>query len=372
MPALIESPNFQEGQILGADDLRLLLGYLRDQEARHSRYSHLWGIVEGLSGSIDSNKLSLSKGMAIDSSGRPIIVTDDRTFDRRELSLASSPNEGTYPLFITATSQSSDQSSLVYRCTTDGRSRIRESYAVQLGQPHEAAQWDTIQTSPSVGEGPETSPASTRRVLLGFVEIKNSQFSKFLTENEDGVHPRYVGVRAAIIEAINGRLDLRTRPQGDDDAPAFVMDANNSERIVAIGKVDSLGKMQEPPLLVLKSNGDLEVKRVKQSTPLDASRVYVGSGTITDGLVIPLPSGVVENDLGPGTQVQIQLTPRVDRMTPPVDGWVGFVTECQVDTARKVQCVFQWREWQGQGFQFTSGICDYLIVVETSTDGGAK
>ncbi len=46
--AFAERPHFFEGQYLGADDLEVLLGYLRDQAARHLLGPHTVGIVAGI------------------------------------------------------------------------------------------------------------------------------------------------------------------------------------------------------------------------------------------------------------------------------------------------------------------------------------
>ncbi len=44
----IERPVFYEGQILGASDLEAVGDYSRNQQARHNRYLHTWGIAKGL------------------------------------------------------------------------------------------------------------------------------------------------------------------------------------------------------------------------------------------------------------------------------------------------------------------------------------
>src|SRR5262249_42765927 len=76
MPATIERPSFLEGQILGPDDLNSLLQYPRDQEARHARYAHSWGIVYGLGAALVEGEIKVDAGLAIDSSGAARIVPD--------------------------------------------------------------------------------------------------------------------------------------------------------------------------------------------------------------------------------------------------------------------------------------------------------
>jgi hypothetical protein len=43
----IQRPEFSDGQILDASDLNLSVDHSRDEDARHARYSHSWGISFG-------------------------------------------------------------------------------------------------------------------------------------------------------------------------------------------------------------------------------------------------------------------------------------------------------------------------------------
>lgn len=77
--AFAERPHFFEGQYLGADDLEVLLGYLRDQAARHLLGPHTVGIVAGidLASRLDAagaTEYFVTPGIGIDGYGRPIVV----------------------------------------------------------------------------------------------------------------------------------------------------------------------------------------------------------------------------------------------------------------------------------------------------------
>src|SRR6266404_3997208 len=87
MSDLIARPTFYEGEVLPAADLTAAVEYPRDQMARHNRYLHTWGIASGLkltagkatttSGGETYKPITLSAGVAIDGTGREIVVPDD-------------------------------------------------------------------------------------------------------------------------------------------------------------------------------------------------------------------------------------------------------------------------------------------------------
>ena len=74
-----ERPHFFEGQYLGADDLRSLLDYLREQDARQRLAGRSWGVLSGIeivqsadpAGAI---QYMLTPGVALDGHGRLIAV----------------------------------------------------------------------------------------------------------------------------------------------------------------------------------------------------------------------------------------------------------------------------------------------------------
>src|SRR5690349_18012956 len=86
----IERPIFYEGQVLGAADLEAAVEHGRGQQARHNRGLHTWGIARGLElddgGKAKEKKaadgspyreITLKAGMAIDITGREIVVVED-------------------------------------------------------------------------------------------------------------------------------------------------------------------------------------------------------------------------------------------------------------------------------------------------------
>ena len=72
-------PRYYEGQYLSADDLSVLVDYLRTSGARHALGGHTWGIAIGLQltersapGGQDRVEVNLQPGFAWDGFGRPI------------------------------------------------------------------------------------------------------------------------------------------------------------------------------------------------------------------------------------------------------------------------------------------------------------
>lgn len=75
-----ERPTFFEGQYLGADDLKALLKYARESDARHLLGAHTWGVVSGIDlveGKSPTGEVEyfLTPGVAIDGYGRMLVVT---------------------------------------------------------------------------------------------------------------------------------------------------------------------------------------------------------------------------------------------------------------------------------------------------------
>ena len=64
---MIQRPTFYEGQILGSQDLSRSVEYCREQDSRHERYLHTWGLAYGLELQQEGSDWYLSPGFAINS-----------------------------------------------------------------------------------------------------------------------------------------------------------------------------------------------------------------------------------------------------------------------------------------------------------------
>src|SRR4051812_19979668 len=89
MADTIARPSFYEGQVLRAADLGLGLDYGRGQQARHNRYLHTPGIATGLTLKVDDStgviQVRLSPGVAVDATGRQIVVAREEVLAPEDL-----------------------------------------------------------------------------------------------------------------------------------------------------------------------------------------------------------------------------------------------------------------------------------------------
>ena len=77
----IKRLNYFKHQFLKVEDFVLEQKYHINLRRRHNQFLHTWGVADGLKVSFDqgSNDVRVSEGIAIDSEGREIILTEERT-----------------------------------------------------------------------------------------------------------------------------------------------------------------------------------------------------------------------------------------------------------------------------------------------------
>src|SRR4029077_13459655 len=149
-------PTFYEGEILPAADLIAAEDYSRNQMARHDRYLHSWGIASGLK--FQSNKaatavgtayvtVTLTAGVAIDGTGREIVVPSDVQLNPNDFqsdgtplpdpTFATDPKLAIwYPVFLTGLDQVAPASAgLTGACGGSQATRIQETYSIVYGAP---------------------------------------------------------------------------------------------------------------------------------------------------------------------------------------------------------------------------------------------
>ena len=378
MSNVIERPRFYEGQILGADDLQRLLDYARDQDARHARVLHTWGIAQGLKVTPVEGDLQVSAGLAVDSSGAAIVVPAARKVHRDELTQQlGNQADGSYALFVVGRREQAAPDEPLGRSSAGQASRIREQADFRFALSSHTLDWDS-QPAPGPGEGPDDDrDSSDRRVLLGFAKWEGGKFTGFETEAEIGqgqdstsVGVRYAGLRAAEVEAIGGRITLRSAPAGHPDARVLVLDPESDEEAMAFGLDDGTGAIKREPLLRISTGGDVKVTGTVTSSPVKVAKVLVQSGSITDGVRIPLPGGVSETEVqGQDVAIHVMVTPRPDKSAPPTGGpYFAVADECFVEPPykenRRVRCKFRWCTIATPANSVVrAGVCDYIILV---------
>jgi hypothetical protein len=368
----IERPVFYEGQILGADDLTATVDAAGGRLTRHERYLHLWGIAYGLELSGKDKQtakgaaykeVTLSAGMAVDGTGREIIVPADELLseDRFDQSnIAIQDDTAWYPVMLVGRDEPAPSTFTSGSCGSSQPARLIEGYDISFGRPGDELELDT-QTQPQVGDGPGNG---SWYILVGYVQWNgtNKLFTGFSKQPPKMIQPRYAGVAADTVAARGGTLTLRTERESQSGKPAVSVDESDGGRL-QFGLLTDQGEIT--PLLTVDSKGNLTVVG-KISGALATGGVQVESGIATDGMILPLPSGVSDKQVADGSAtVHVQISPLIKPEYAPNTSakWGPFPLEAYVDPDRRVHCTVRWLEF-GAAFTFKDvpAACQYLVV----------
>ncbi|MEU5641240.1 hypothetical protein [Streptomyces milbemycinicus] len=336
-------PAFHEGQVLAAADLTAAVEHARGQSARHARHLHEWGIVEGLGLATEARtdpltgvrhvEVSVAAGVALDGTGREVVVTEPavlRESDFEEVNGADQPTDEPYPVFLTAADREPAQRPGPVSCSGSAtKTRVEESYQILFGRQGDERLVEE-QQPPAIGDPPADPPVRWL-ILLGYVSWTDGHFSGVETTAR-GVAVRFAGVRADTVVARSGTLTLRTAPAAQEGKPALVLSGGDQPSLV-FGLYQGGGAVA--PLMTVAANGNLAIAG-SFSGRMQAGSTLVASGTATDGMLLPLPSGVTPEQVADGRVViHVQLTPR----TPPLtDTALYSPVEATVDGDRRVRC----------------------------------
>ncbi|MFI0777447.1 hypothetical protein [Streptomyces sp. NPDC021212] len=371
-------PAFHEGQVLAAADLSATVEYARGPAVRHARHLHEWGIAEGLglvtqprtdpATGVRYVEVSVSPGIAVDGTGREVVVTEPvvlRESDFDEVNGADQLTVEPYPVFLTAADREPDRSAAPVSCSGGAtKTRVEESYQLlfgRLGDERLVAE----QQPPAIG-APPADPPVRWLILLGYVQWTDGHFSGVVTEAR-GVAARFVGVRADSVSAASGELTLRTAPEAQEGKPALVLSGGDTPNLV-FGLYQGSGTVA--PLMTVAANGNLTIEG-SFSGGTQAGSTLVASGTATDGMLLPLPSGVTPQQVADGRAVlHVHLTPR----TPPLGNTALFSpVEIAVDGDRRLRCrvrVYDPVAAPGEVVD-QPGAADFLVVATVAaTNGG--
>lgn len=382
MATTIERPVYFEGQILGANDLQQSLDYSRDENARHERYLHSWGIAEGLDVKQRADDFVLEPGFAIDSSGAPIVVPESVVLDRQQLideALLSGSDEGRFPVFVARAESDQTGGQEVGRCSSGAATRRSESFAVRFRRIATGWDQDAGQAPPAVTDGPDDARESSRVVLIGFVQWTNEDGGQIVgfSRRDKDIIPRYAGVRADEILGRGGTLTLRSRKPALTDAPMVIVDHHDENRTFVLGLDDGKGSINE--VLTVDAKGNVKAKGNIQADgsltgSIKSGDVLVESGLAVDGVTLPLPSGIDEAQVLDGSVVvHITVTPRIDfedapktTTTPPVPdpSFLPVIVECSTDDQRIVRCTIRWFKIGGSEADVfdVAGAVSYMVI----------
>ena len=366
-----ERPAFFEGQILAAADLTSAVDYGRGQAARHERYLHDWGIAEGLelTTAPDSSgqyvDVTLNPGLAIDGTGREIIVPTSVLLSTAEFFIANgaSPQAATnYPILLHGLDTSPPAAILTTgACGPGGQpARTEEGFGLTYGALGADLSLDEQQV-PDVTAGPVPAAGPQWEVLVGFVQCDASG-QHFTAATIAG--RRYAGVKADTVSARSGTLALRSRPTATPGQPVLVVGGDPPALTFGLYQ----GGSSFAPRLTVTAQGDVSAAgAIVGKGLLNQGEVLVESGTVTDGLIIPLPSGISQVDKGTNVTVHLFLTLHTPQAAP--GSWYVPV-DCGVDADRQLTCqvmVGTGTSLSGVTLQQQSGAADYLIVATVAT-----
>jgi hypothetical protein len=378
-----QRPAFHDGQVLAAASLDGCVVYARNQTARHERYLHTFGIVEGLdltstdvpvpynAQTVQVKQITLTAGMAIDGYGREIVVPADlRIGEERfedavgtSVEIDSSAGDGhwshQYPVFLIADERDAPQLAFSPApCrganASDG---VLEDFDVLVGRRGAHVTLGD-QRGPAVAE--ELSADSTRwRILLGFVRLHVDlrRFVEVSTEPLDDVGRRYAGVRADEVVARSSRLDLRAGGVASAPGKPMVRMVDTDGGSFQFGLSTKTGGIQ--PAFTVKANGDVALVGVLDPGVVVVGTTRIESGLATNGLRLPLPQGVSEEDVTKGkVALHVAVTPHFP-FDPKNPTQAFAVVRCDVDADRVAHCSLVALSNQGT---ILPGACDYAVV----------
>ncbi|HLK05677.1 MAG TPA: hypothetical protein VKT53_14660 [Candidatus Acidoferrum sp.] len=386
MATTIVRPTFYEGEVLPAADLVSSVDSARGQMARHDRYLHSWGIVTGLSlvgtdatlaGGTKYKTIVVQPGIAIDGTGREIVVPSQISLVSTEFQYAVNPKDNIwYPVFLTGQDEPAPPSAnLTGACNTSLPTAIQENASIVYGSPGAELNLDQ-QTIPALTAGPADGTTSDPwQILLGFVSWSTAalQFIDVATMSPDsGIGPRYVGVNAASVVSQSGQLQLATHPAsfvGQSPSMAMAIQESSGGQLI-FGKQNPDGSITQ--VLTVTSKGDI-IAAGKFTGAVTPGSVQVQSGIASDGMTIPLPIGIDPASVDAGkVTLSIHVTPHFQQPVGPSGGtYFPVPYECYVDDNRQIHCRLQW--WKSTlnlaDVQILPALCDYTVIAAVAASG---
>ena len=294
-----ERPAFFEGQILAAADLTSAVDYGRAQVARHERYLHSWGIAEGLAltttpkTDITGNnyvEVTLDQGVAIDGTGREIVVPEPVPLSTTDFSIANPSGLANtdYPILLHGIDSTAPAATAGHRRLRGRQPADSHAGGVRPAPTPAPAPISALieQNVPDESAGPSPDPAHPWEILVGYVQWDPS-ISKFTGASITG--RRYAGVMADTVAARSGTLALQSQPTATPGQPALVIGGDPPVLTFGLYK----GGTDVDPRLTVTAEGDVTATGTIIGSRVPSARAKSRSspGTVTDGLIIPLPSG---------------------------------------------------------------------------------
>lgn len=370
-------PSFFEGQILGAGDLNAHVTYDRLGAALHERTEHLWGVAAGLA-LVEIQRttaageryvdVQLMPGRAVDRLGRVIVLTEVRDLEPALLTdqIAAPVAGELYPVYVQ-----------VIEVPRTGETRPGKCATTQATQPTQIEEALQISFGPSGSEIPILdqaaapvadglgAPALFDKILVGWVAWSPplGKFARVETSSE-GRRVRYIGVVASEVVAPGGALGLRTRPAGARFAVTLAETSTGGCEL-SFGKQD--GDSPVTAVLTVDDKGNLAIKGTLSPPP--AAQVLAESGVAFDGVRLPLPAGVSEDQVSQGKlriHALVSPVPVMPRTivfdTGAADLAFPLVVRCVLED-RRVRCQIRWFNHNDSSiFVDLPGACTYVLT----------
>lgn len=382
-------PVFSESQVLAAADLTLLADRSSAAQARHERTLHTWGIAAGLEllpepdnfpgGGATFIRITLAAGMALAGTGRQIVVAapqllDEGAFEQINGTTVTDANRDTwFPVFLTSRDQTPPAAGIASTTSCGHQAaptRMSEGFEVSFGRAGDELDLDE-QEVPPIDADPDQPGSTPWRVLLGFVRWNPdiNQFSE-VSPSANGISVRYAGAMADEVAARSGRIEVRSRVTPKLGTPAAVIDEQDGGRMY-FGLHDGSGAVTK--LLTITAKGDVTAEGTIRGRLTDSGGVLIQSGRATDGMLLPLPDGVTQDQVT-GGQVVLHaiVTPHVPPSAAPSGKIVWVPATCEVDADRRVHCSVIWFD----GFllanrETRAASCDYVVVAAAAASKAA-
>jgi hypothetical protein len=204
-------------------------------------------------------------------------------------------------------------------------------------------------------------------ILLGFVRWAQGRFVA-VDPVARNVRPRYAGVRADTVAARGGGLTLRSKPAAAEGGPVVTLGGAGLTYGLykADGSVDGL--------MVVSPRGDLTVRGTISGGQSGAG-VTAASGVISDGMILPLPTGVPPEQVADGRIVlHVSLTPHLTEPPSQWGGvWLAGGVECAVDAQRRVRCRVRWLRVDGTtDVRDRAAAANFMVVATAAPDPDAS
>lgn len=369
-------PAFSEGQILGANDLNAHVTYDRLGAVMHERTEHLWGVAAGLElAAIQKVTASgeryvdvqLMPGRAVDRLGRVIVLTEAREIEPSLFTdQIATPSAGElYPVYIQAIDRPRSAGTRPGACATAQPALIEEGLQISFDRPgSEIAILDQEAAPVADGLG---APSLFDKVLVGWVRWIPAPTSRFagVETSADGRGIRHVGVVASEVVAPGGRLGLRTRAGGARFALTLAENSSGGCEL-RFGKQDG----NNPVSSAFSVDEAGNVRYSGTLSPLPAAQVLAESGVASDGVRLPLPAGVSEEQVGQGRvriHALVSPLPALPREIVFETGAkalaLPLVVRCLVDEGRRVRCQIRWHALGDlKTYVELPGACSYVLV----------